>query len=48
MTPFDWSWWRLAYSRTIRADQQEYAGWWRHIAFGLYAYRDKPTPGWLP
>lgn len=47
MTPFSWNWrGRVAYSPTSRNDMQEYNGWWRHVAFGLYVFRRKAVEGW--
>ncbi len=47
MSIFDWNFrGKIAWSSTCREDQQEYYGWWRHIAFGLYIYRVKAIPGW--
>lgn len=48
MSPFDWNWHgKIAWSSTSRGDIQEYNGWWRHRAFGIYTFHRKTTPGWV-
>ena len=47
MSPFNWSWRRIAYSSTHRTTMQEHNGWWRHVGFGLFIFRRKANPGWI-
>ena len=48
VSPFLWNWrGRIAYAPHDRHDMQEYNGWWRHRAFGIYTFHHKATPGWV-
>ena len=48
MSSFTWNLFgRIAYAPHDRHDMQEYNGWWRHRAFGIYTFHLKATPGWV-
>ena len=47
MTPFRWNFMgRIAWARYERHDMQEFKGWWRHVAFGIYIFHYKRIHGW--
>lgn len=42
MTPFDWMWWRIAYSRRNRGGTIDMGGGvWYYLAFGLWVCRPR-------
>ena len=48
MSSFTWNLFgRIAYAPHYRHDMQEYNGWWRHHALGIYTFHHKATPGWV-
>jgi hypothetical protein len=36
VTPFNWQWWRIAWSRRNRGGTILTAWTWRHVGFGLW------------
>jgi hypothetical protein len=46
MTPFRWNFRGIIAWGRGRADVEEFNGWWRHVAFGVFVFKKKPYPHW--